>query len=256
MRTLKCVVLVATLAASAAAHPQMRPLYVIPVDAATAVSLPAGEPARVKLTGSKATPAVAELLGVAAPVDATTFVYVIDRYPQLASRASRTWLEPTFLIDFQEPAVALLKKEMERFGQKASGADLVEFVARVIDEKVPRGWDLASVVADRRQGDCTEHAVLTVALARLQGIPARVAVGVALMSDGTDHVAAGHAWAELRDGDRWVVADAALHDIGKSVRYVPIGILEDEGMGYMMALASLSQRWIQRIEILGSSLGP
>lgn len=244
--------LVATLAAAGVAHAQMRPLYVIPVDSATAVSLPVGEPARVRLTGSNATPAVAELLGVAAPADATTFEYVIDRYPQLVTRAARTWLEPTFVIDFQEPAVALLKEEMEEFGQKLSGADLVEFVARVIDEKVPRGWDLASVVADRRQGDCTEHAVLTVALARLHGIPARVAVGVALISDGTKHVAAGHAWAELLDGHQWVVADAALHDIGKSVRYVPTGILEDEGMGYKMALAVLSQSWIQRIEILGS----
>lgn len=250
MRTFMCVVLVATLAAAGVAYAQMRPLYVIPVESKTAVSLPAGEPARVRLTGSNAIPVVAELLGVAAPAGSTTFDYVIDRYPQLVTRATRTWLEPTFVIDFQEPAVVLLKGEMEKLGQKPSSAYLVEFVARVIDESVPRGWDLASVVADRRQGDCTEHAVLTVALARLHGIPARVAVGVALMSDGIDHVAAGHAWAELRDGRRWVVADAALHNLGKSVRYVPIGILEDEGMGYMMALAALSQRWIQRVEVL------
>jgi hypothetical protein len=146
----------------------------------------------------------------------------------------------------------LLAREMERPGAKPTRAALVEFAARIVDETVPRGWDLASVVADRRQGDCTEHAVLIVALARLHGIPARVAVGVALISDGTEHFAAGHAWAELREGRQWVVADAALHDIGKPVRYLPTGILEQEGMGYTMALMALTQRWIQRIEVLGS----
>ncbi len=253
MRTLMFVAPVATLAVAGAVHAQARPLYSIPVESATAAATPASAPVRVRLTGSNASPALAELLGASAAAGATTFEYIIDRYPQLVTRTARTWLEPTFVIDFEEPAVGLLKEEMEEFGEKPSGAALVEFVARVIDENVPRGWDLASVVAHRRQGDCSEHAVLTVALARLHGIPARVAVGVALISDGTEHVAAGHAWAELHDGHQWVVADAALHGVGKSVRYVPIGILEDEGMGYKMALAVLSQRWIQRIEILGSS---
>jgi transglutaminase-like putative cysteine protease len=229
----------------------MRPLYVVPVDSASGVSLPDGEPALVRLTGSEATPALAELLGVAAPAGATKFEYRIDRYPQLATRVPRTWLEPTFVIDFKEPAVASLTEEMEEYGEKPTRAALVEFVARFIDETVPRGWDPASVIAERRQGDCTEHAVLTVALARLHGIPARVAVGIALISDGTEHFAAGHAWAELRQGHQWVVADAALHNVGKSVRHLPTGILEEEGMGYKMALMALMQRSVQRVEVLG-----
>ena len=251
MRTLRHVALAAALVAAGAGHAQTRPLYLIPVESAAAVALPAGEPARVRLTGYDGSLELAGLLGVTVPAGATTFEYVIDRYPQLASSTPRTWLEPTFVIDFDEPAVALLAEEMEESGEIPTRSALVAFVARIVDENMARGWDLASVVADRRQGDCTEHAVLTVALARLHGIPARVAVGVALISDGTAHIAAGHAWAELREDDQWVVADAALHGIGKPVRHVPTGILEDEGMGYSMALVGVMQRWIQRVEVLG-----
>ena len=249
MRRRACFALFTALAA--AAHAQMRPLYLIPVESATAMALPAGTPARVRLTGSSASPALAELLGADAPADAATFEYVIDRYPQLATGAPRTWLEPTFVIDFQEPAVVLLNEQLQAPGGKPTRAALVEFVSRIIDESVPRGWDPASVVAERRQGDCTEHAVLTVALARLHGIPARVAVGIALISDGTEHMAAGHAWAELREGQEWVVADPALHDIGKPVRHIPTGILVEEGMGYAMPLVALMQHWILRVEVLG-----
>jgi transglutaminase-like putative cysteine protease len=250
MRARAWVALVAALAAGAG-HAQLRPLFVIPVDSASAVPLQAGGAARVRLTGAKGTPALAELLGVTAPPGATSFEYVIDRYPQLETRTPRTWLEPTFVIDFEEPAVAALAAEIGGLEGKPTRAAIVEFVARIIDDKVPRAWDLASVVAERRQGDCTEHAVLTAALARSYGIPARVAVGVALLSDGAGHFAGGHAWAELREGDQWVVADAALFGVAQQVRHVPTGIMEEEGPGYSMGLVSLMQHWILRVEVLG-----
>ena len=123
-------------------------------------------------------------------------------------------------------------------------------MARTINENFERGWDFASTVAKRREGDCTEHAVLTAALARMNGIPARVIIGVALISDGELHNAFGHAWAELREGDRWAVADAALLHEKVDVRYLPMGVLEDEGLGYTMAIAAISRTWIQRVEVL------
>ena len=113
--------------------------------------------------------ALGGFLGIKVAAGSTTFEYVIDRYPQLESVASRTWLEPTFLIDFDEPVFATLKTEMKDLGEHPGRIALVDFVARIVDDKEPRGWDLASVVATRRQGDCTEHAVLTTALARMYG---------------------------------------------------------------------------------------
>ena len=84
---------------------------------------------------------------------------------------------------------------------------------------------------------------------------AMVAIGVAIVSSGTDHGAYGHAWTEVRQGDRWVVADAALYDEAESedmqVRYLPLGILEDEGMGYTLTLGAILSRGVQQVEIIG-----
>lgn len=55
------------------------------------------------------------------------------------------------------------------------------------------------------RGDCTEHSVLFVALARAVGIPARVAVGVAYWPPGDGF--GWHAWAEVWLGDRWLSVD-------------------------------------------------
>jgi len=237
----------ACLAAPALA--QYTPLFVIPVDSAGNVTLPAGTAARVRLTGTDATLGTA--LGVKAPDDAMAFEYIIDAYPQLQSQVSRTWLEPTFVIDFDEPVFAELQTAMKDQKVGAEREALIAFVDRYIDKKRPRGWDLASTVARRREGDCTEHAVLTAALARLQGQPARVVVGLALISQGTDHQAFGHAWTEMLEGGKWVVADAALSGQTDIVRYLPLSLIEDEGIGYQMALAGVSRRWVQRVEVLG-----
>jgi hypothetical protein len=228
---------------------QMAALYVIPTESESAEPIAAGAPARVRLFSSNAV-GVAKALGVSVPAGSASLDYVIDHYPQLRGAEGRTWLESTFVVDFTEPDFEPLRKELGDTS-KPTRAELVAFVARILEEGGDRGWDIASVVARRRQGDCTEHAVLTAALARLRGIPARVAVGVALVSGETTHGAFGHAWAELLENGEWKVADAALLDAPAAVRYLPMGLLEDEGMGYTMDLARLMTNWIDRVVVIG-----
>jgi len=244
--------LIACLAAGTA-QAQLKPLHIVPVVAASEMTLPAGKPARVRVTTADAV-ALGRKLGVDVPQGAASFEYVLDRYPQIADAGERTWLEPTFVIDFDEPPVQSLKGELQA-SQPPAVAALVAFVANLIDENEPRSWDIASAVARRRQGDCSEHAVLMTALARMYGMPARLAIGVTIVSSGTDHGAYGHAWTEVRQGDRWVVADAALYDEAESedmqVRYLPLGILEDEGMGYTLTLGAILSRGVQQVEIIG-----
>ena len=55
------------------------------------------------------------------------------------------------------------------------------------------------------RGDCTEHSILFVALARAVGIPARSAVGIAYWPIGEGF--GWHAWAEVKIGDRWYAVD-------------------------------------------------
>jgi transglutaminase-like putative cysteine protease len=229
---------------------RLAPLHVIPTVNQSARPVPADGPARVRLTATDAR-ALAEVLGVAVPAEGGSLEYRIDQYPQLRSSASRTWLEATFVIDFTEPEFETLREELAARGPRITRSQLVEYVAGLVDESNEREWDLASVVARKRTGDCSEHAVLTTALARLQGIPARVVLGVALVSEENRHGAFGHAWAELFEDGKWQVADAALSGAKPTVRYLPIGLIEDEGMGYAMELMRVMQIWIERVEVLG-----
>jgi hypothetical protein len=229
------------LLAGTASHAQIAPLFVIPTESAVSATVPASTPLRVLLTVDD--PAkLAASLGVRMPADSSSFEYTVGAYPQVVGPADRTWLEAEF---------APLLAEMEKLGAKPSRARLIQFVADTIDEHTPRDWDLASTIAKRRQGDCSEHAVLTAALARRQGIPARVMVGIALLSNGKSFDAYGHAWAEMKEGGHWVAADAAMLEHAGNVRYIPMGLMEDEGMGYVMSLAGLSSQWIQNVKVLG-----
>jgi transglutaminase-like putative cysteine protease len=104
---------------------------------------------------------------------------------------------------------------------------------------------LASTVAARREGDCTEHAVLLAALVRARKIPARVVLGIALLEGPKAVLAVGHAWVEWHDGKQWLLADAALTADGLAkfagtdsirVNYLPVRIIEREDAGFTAGL--------------------
>ena len=236
--------------AAQVARAQITPLFVIPTESRLTEAVPDNAPLRVALTTNDAA-SLAGKLGVNAVADTDTFEYDIGVYPQLAADAGRTWLEATFMIDFDQPEFAGVRAELADLGPKPTRAQLTRFVNHTIDENVQRGWDFASTIAKKRQGDCSEHAVFTAALARMYGIPARIVVGVALVSNGREYGAYGHAWAETLENGKWLVADASLLEVAPNARYVPVGVVEDEGMGFKMSLAELSNQWIEKLVVLG-----
>lgn len=179
----------------------------------------------------------------------------------------------SFVIDFDEPSIAEPVEELraastapESTPKTVSPEQIQAFVSAYIEHKTyARGFDIASRVAATRSGDCTEHAVLTTALLRYFGYPARLLFGVALVGVHTPEreasiVAAGHAWVEVYHEGGWHIVDAALH-VPKSPRnqtgearseavgvpglppgarlrlaYLPINVMNDEGPGYSRAL--------------------
>jgi transglutaminase-like putative cysteine protease len=155
----------------------------------------------------------------------------------------------SFLIDCEEPAVRELAASFRSASNLASD-ELVAFVSEHIEKKsYGRGFDVASVVATRKEGDCTEHATLLAALARSRGLPARVVLGLALVRlPGGPPQAFGHAWTEIYEQGRWTTQDAALHGIlappaeegTKPVRvdYLPLQVITDEGPGFGKQLLS------------------
>ena len=115
-----------------------------------------------------------------------------------------------------------------------SATDVTEFVARFIDNKhMARSFDIASVVAERHEGDCTEHAVLSAALLRSLGFPSHVVTGVALVQIERQLMAFGHAWAEYHDGQAWQLAVATnAGETREQIMYLPLHVMLNEGPGY------------------------
>ena len=72
-------------------------------------------------------------------------------------------------------------------------------------------------------GDCSEAAVLTAALLRARGVPARVALGFASLGRG---VFIGHAWCEAWIQGRWVGVDTALREFPVGVERVKLSELD------------------------------
>ena len=231
-------------------------LYVIPTEASAAV-VESQQPLRVVLH-ARDPERLAGILGVQGPAAGTDALpYVLDRYPAIQGLTDHTWLDATFVLDYRDEKVMQLTAAFrEGLGRKpaaneATRAALVGFVAATVRGSQDQGFDIASEVATRRQGDCTEYAVLTAALARSIGIPARVVLGLALVAEPQRYGAYGHAWAEFRIGDTWVVADSALSGLKRPLWYLPFGVLENEGMGYTMDVARLTPVWVQRVDVLG-----
>ncbi|MFT2091990.1 transglutaminase-like domain-containing protein [Paraglaciecola sp. 2405UD69-4] len=100
------------------------------------------------------------------------------------------------------------------------------------------GFNIASVVAEQRSGDCTEHAILVTALARGLGLPSRVIIGTVIVEEEADVSAFGHAWSEVWHQGQWHLLDAALYELKDTPRfYLPAAALDNEGPGFTLSLA-------------------
>lgn len=176
-------------------------------------------------------------------------------YPPSADPVEARHRAPSFVLDYTEPSVAAVAGSARAsLGPHPDVAALAAFVASFIEKKdLSRSYDVASVVAARRQGDCSEHAVLLAALARAFGVPARVVHGLVLVSWDGAAQAFGHAWVEVHDGRTWRPADAALPKALPRA-YVPLSLLDSEGPGFVFsALMAVSRLAIQRVVLDGPS---
>ncbi len=124
------------------------------------------------------------------------------------SKELASFLEATPFIQSAAPQIVDAAKQA--VGEPKDLAEAVTrltgFVYRhVRDEYVP-AYSNALEALESGRGDCTEHSVLFVALARALGIPARVAVGIAYWPPGGGF--GWHAWAEVAGPDgRWYAVD-------------------------------------------------
>jgi hypothetical protein len=119
-----------------------------------------------------------------------------------------------FVQSDDERIIRLAKEAVGRETDAYKKAKKIEaFVADYLDQKgLSVGYATALEVAETRKGDCSEFAILTTALCRASGIPARVAMGVAYVDEFLGHtqVFGGHAWVQVYIDGKWLDIDAAF----------------------------------------------
>lgn len=158
---------------------------------------------------------------------------VVTAYPARNDPPSARERAASFVIDFDTDAVRRVRDELARqSGESPTMRDVTRFVATYIEKKnLTRGYDIASVVARRREGDCSEHAVLLAALGRSFGFSTRVVHGIVFVDQRGSLLGAQHAWVEWHDGKTWAPADGAIGEEHDPL-YLPLQALEDESPAF------------------------
>ena len=119
-------------------------------------------------------------------------------------------LRATPEVDHDDPRIQKLAAEIVggTKGIYAASRKIEEAVYRRLAKVYGSSRDRATEVLDAGKGDCTEHTLLFVALARAAGIPARQVHGLvyARYGDGVDALY-WHAWPEVLAGTEWIALD-------------------------------------------------
>ena len=179
----------------------------------------------------------------------TAVLVVSARRPAAADPAKDTPLErakvgaapedlaSTPQVNFDAPGIHELARQVAGTsrGTYEAARKLSADVHDRLEKVYGASHDRASDVLAAGQGDCTEHTVLLVALARALGIPARPVHGLvyARYGDGQDALY-WHAWAEIRSAGEWIpldptfgqpVADATHLMLGSGTQVDTVGLL-------------------------------
>jgi hypothetical protein len=136
-------------------------------------------------------------------------------------------IEPTEYLQTKDDKIIDLVKHAATTPDDAVKASfqIENFVMGYITKKdLSVGYASAAEVARSRQGDCSEHALLTAAMCRAAGIPARVACGLvyADVLGEKKNVFGAHMWTEVYLGDKWYPIDSTRAPNGFSAGHITL----------------------------------
>lgn len=167
-------------------------------------------------------------------------------------------LRPTTFIQSDQPGFAAAVKTIID-GETNAWKAAKKIAIWVRDTMTPNyniGFATAREVLENPQGDCSEHTVLTVALCRAAGLPARAAVGI-MYADG---IFAYHMWPEVFIGRwigldaKWLVKDKTSRELYTDATHIKFGHSDlDENLFNEMAGSISSIIGSLKLEILGIS---
>ena len=118
--------------------------------------------------------------------------------------------------DIRAKAEEILENEMNSW---RAAEKLCRWVYTSVNDKKMSGGFASSLTAlQTLSGDCTEHTVLFIALARAAGIPARICSGIVFAKDAFYY----HFWPEVYVG-KWVQMDPTLDQIIADASHIQLG---------------------------------
>jgi transglutaminase-like putative cysteine protease len=169
---------------------------------------------RLRLTGVEIDRA--DLAGVGQTVDGDV-VEIRDPQsfqPGPADRDIERYLKPETLVESDAPEIVAEAQTAVRnvSGNRARAERLTRQVNAMLEKKPTVSLPSAREVLRTKVGDCNEHTVLFVAMARSLGIPARIAVGLVSVGGAFYY----HAWPEVYLADNratgmWLPVDPTLN---------------------------------------------
>ncbi len=139
-------------------------------------------------------------------------------------------LQPNNFIQSDHPKIVTMARTAA--GDEADRWKIVLKLERYVHEQIEeknfsQAFATAAEVAEKMEGDCTEHAVLLAALARASKIPARVAIGLVYMEGS--QAFGYHMWTEVYVENRWIGVDATLGQGGLGAAHLKVGHSNLEG---------------------------
>jgi len=131
----------------------------------------------------------------------------------LQAPQGQQYLQPSLAVESEAPEIVAKAREIAGAETDAYTAakKVVAWVGAHMKKEYGASADRATDVLRQMRGDCTEHALLSVALLRALGIPARRVDGVVFVASG-DGVPAlyWHEWVEAYVGSAWTQLDPTL----------------------------------------------
>ena len=166
------------------------------------------------------------------------------------------YLRPEPFIESDAPEI---KAEAEKMvagvtGDRARAERLVREVNSLVEKRPTVSLPSALEVLRTKVGDCNEHTVLFVALARSLGIPARINVGVAYVRGAFYY----HAWPEVflqegRDRGLWLPVDPTFNQFPADATHLRLARGGLEQQTAIVPLIGRVQMAITEIEVVPNS---
>jgi hypothetical protein len=163
-------------------------------------------------------------------------------------------MKPTsYLQSDNNVIIELAKKATGETKDAAEAVKKIEsFVSSYIENRgLSVGYATAAEVAASKTGDCSEFAVLTAAMCRAIGIPARAVSGLIYVKsfDGKENVFGGHMWAEAYIGGKWIGLDATKAPHGFDAGHIALATGNGEPADFLNLAATLGQFKIDKVTI-------